>query len=128
MRIVTASLDWNAKVWDLAGNEEASLEGHTGWVRSASFSPDGQRIVTASSDGSAKVWAIYPSIGDKLAVARARLSNGFSEDECQRFFRDDPDSCPRELEQLFALFEDDMERPSAEEGSKWRGAGHSGEG
>jgi hypothetical protein len=88
-----------------------SLEGHEGSVWSASFSPDGQRIVTASEDGRAKVWAIYPSIADKLAVARAQLSGGFSDDECLRFFRDDLENCPRELEQLYALFEDDVERP-----------------
>ena len=30
--------------------------GHTHWVRSASFSPDGKYIVTASSDNTAKIW------------------------------------------------------------------------
>ncbi|MDX1416172.1 MAG: hypothetical protein R3293_18385 [Candidatus Promineifilaceae bacterium] len=109
--IVTASEDHSVKLWDLAGNELASLEGHTDGVRSASFSPDGQRIVTASADVSAKLWEIYPSLADKLAVARERLSRGFSEDECRRFFRDDPDSCPRTLDELFALFEDDLESP-----------------
>jgi WD40 repeat protein len=87
-----------------------SLEGHTDWVWSASFSPDGQRIVTASWDGSAKVWAIYPTLADKLAVAQERLSRGFSEEECRRYFRDDPESCPRTLEQLYALFEDDLQK------------------
>jgi WD40 repeat protein len=108
-RIVTASEDGSAKLWDLAGNEEASLEGHTDSVRSASFTPDGQRIVTASADGSAKVWAIYPSIADKLAVARARLSNAFTDDECRRYFRNDPENCPQTLEALFALFDDDLQ-------------------
>jgi hypothetical protein len=32
------------------------LEGHTGPVVSASFSPDGQRVVSASDDGTARVW------------------------------------------------------------------------
>jgi WD40 repeat protein len=32
------------------------LEGHTDWVFSAAFGPDGTRIVTASADRTAKVW------------------------------------------------------------------------
>ena len=34
----------------------AKLEGHTGYVVMAAFSPDGQRIVTASWDQTAHVW------------------------------------------------------------------------
>ena len=34
----------------------ATLQGHTGEVYSAQFSPDGQRIVTASLDNTARVW------------------------------------------------------------------------
>jgi len=33
-----------------------TLKGHTSYVNSASFSPDGQRIVTGSDDHTAKVW------------------------------------------------------------------------
>ena len=56
-RVVTASLDRTAKVWDAkSGAEVLTLKGHTDSVRSASFSPDGSRVVTASRDGTAKVW------------------------------------------------------------------------
>jgi WD40 repeat protein len=56
-RIVTASRDNTAKVWDAStGKLLYSLEGHTWDVNSAVFSPDGQRIVTASDDNTAKVW------------------------------------------------------------------------
>ena len=34
----------------------ATLQGHTAWVYSAQFSPDGQRIVTASLDNTARIW------------------------------------------------------------------------
>jgi tetratricopeptide (TPR) repeat protein len=33
-----------------------TLRGHTGWVSSVAFSPDGRRIVTGSWDSTAKVW------------------------------------------------------------------------
>ena len=54
-RIVTASDDETAKVWD-ARTARALLElkGHTRRVRSVAFSPDGTRIVTGSSDETAR--------------------------------------------------------------------------
>ncbi len=56
-RIVTASWDRTAKVWDAkSGAEVLTLSGHTNNVESASFSADGTRIVTASADNTAKVW------------------------------------------------------------------------
>ena len=56
-RIVTASWDKTAKVWDArSGAELLALKGHDVDVRSASFSPDGSRILTGSSDSTAKVW------------------------------------------------------------------------
>ena len=56
-RIVTASEDKTARVWNAAnGQLLAKLEGHTDSVVQAAFSPDGQRIVTASEDKTARVW------------------------------------------------------------------------
>jgi tetratricopeptide (TPR) repeat protein len=56
-RIVTASQDGTAKVWDAkTGAEALTLKGHTDWVHSASFSPDGTRIVTTSGDKTVRVW------------------------------------------------------------------------
>jgi len=57
MRIVTASDDRTARVWDAgSGAELYQLAGHAGAVRSASFSRDGARIVTASTDKTARIW------------------------------------------------------------------------
>ena len=56
-RVVTASTDNTAKVWDAkSGAEVLTLKGHTRALYSASFSPDGSRIVTGSQDDTAKVW------------------------------------------------------------------------
>jgi WD40 repeat protein len=56
-RIVTASYDKTARIWDAAtGRELTVLRGHQEWVMSAVFSPDDKRIVTASRDRTARVW------------------------------------------------------------------------
>ena len=57
MRIVAASSDKTARIWDTAtGREIAALRGHEGPVLSAAFNLDGSRIVTASEDQTARVW------------------------------------------------------------------------
>ncbi len=56
-RIVTASYDGSARVWDTkTGALIAELLGHGDRVLGAAFSPDGSRIVTASADRTARVW------------------------------------------------------------------------
>ena len=57
-RVVTASWDKTARVWDLSGPAPVAtvLSGHTEQVTSAAFSPDGKRVVTASADMTARVW------------------------------------------------------------------------
>jgi WD40 repeat protein len=42
------------------------LEGHDDWVRSVSFSPDGQRILSGSDDQSIRVWDAQT--GEMLAM------------------------------------------------------------
>jgi serine/threonine protein kinase len=60
-RVVTASRDTTARVWDASsGQEVAVLRGHEDSVRSAAFSPDGTRVVTASDDKTARVWDSLP--------------------------------------------------------------------
>jgi WD40 repeat protein len=54
-RLVTASRDREARVWDLATGESLVLQGHLGPVQDARFSPDGRWVVTAGP-GRAGLW------------------------------------------------------------------------
>ncbi|WP_437312689.1 nSTAND1 domain-containing NTPase [Sorangium sp. So ce385] len=57
-RIVTASWDKTARVWNADGTgEPLVLRGHEDRVWSAVFSPDGRRIATASQDRTVRVWS-----------------------------------------------------------------------
>lgn len=56
-RVATTSYDRTARIWNAAtGQCEHVLEGHTGYVHSVAFAPDGQTLVTGSHDRTAKIW------------------------------------------------------------------------
>jgi WD40 repeat protein len=64
-RILTASGDGTARLWDRDGRPLATFQGHTGAVNSAVFGPDGGRILTASGDSTARLW---DRDGEQLAI------------------------------------------------------------
>lgn len=59
--LVTASEDFTARVWKIAGSGEATVEnvlsGHGAAVLSCAFSPNGSSIVSSSRDGSVRIWS-----------------------------------------------------------------------
>jgi WD40 repeat protein len=80
-RIVTASFDQTARIWDAQSGKPIGQPLHHGnKVVAASFSPDGTRIVTASYDHTARIWdaqsgkAIGPPLHHDDEVAAASFS------------------------------------------------------
>jgi len=59
-RVVTASPDGTAVIWDLGSGrpvQQTPLR-HAGAINDAAFSPDGRYLLTASSDHLAKLWVV----------------------------------------------------------------------
>ncbi|HWO25673.1 MAG TPA: hypothetical protein VNO30_43340 [Kofleriaceae bacterium] len=80
-RVVTASDDKTARIWDVAtGKPFGRALMHTGPVYSAAFSPDGTRVVTASGDYTARVWdaatgePVTPTLPHPGLVLHAKFS------------------------------------------------------
>jgi WD40 repeat protein/serine/threonine protein kinase len=80
-RIVTASKDHTARVWDASTGEAVTpplRHGHI--VLKAAFSPDGHRVVTASHDATARVWdarsgqPVSPALPHRSAVQDVSFS------------------------------------------------------
>jgi WD40 repeat protein/tetratricopeptide (TPR) repeat protein len=55
-RILTASWDRTARLWDRNSGKLITTLDHQGAVNTAKFSPDGAQILTASADKTAKLW------------------------------------------------------------------------
>jgi WD40 repeat protein len=67
-RILTASSDGTARVWDAQTGEELATLRHEAAVSQATWDADGSRVLTASADGTARVWDA--NNGKELATLR----------------------------------------------------------
>ena len=82
-RVVTASSDGTARVWDAASGTPVTRPlVHQAAVMSAAFSPDGTRVVTASGDKTARMWdaATGTPLTRPLEHQAAVVSAAFSPD------------------------------------------------
>ena len=75
-----ASYDETAKLWDsVTGQILATLQGHTNYINSIAFSPDGTKIGTASFDRTAKIWdfkawlAYSQALADNMSPASSSI-------------------------------------------------------
>ncbi|MFN9548633.1 MAG: WD40 repeat domain-containing protein, partial [Cyanobacteriota bacterium] len=71
---VSGSWDNTLRLWDAATGKPIGppLQGHTNWVLSVAFSPDGRRIVSGSFDNTLRLWDATPASHLRLACHRLR--------------------------------------------------------
>ncbi|GJH18427.1 TIR domain-containing protein [Caballeronia novacaledonica] len=82
-RVVTASSDGTARVWDAdTGKPVGAPMKHGDVVKSSSFSADGKRVVTASEDKTARVWdaGTGKPVGEPMKHGDVVNSSSFSAD------------------------------------------------
>jgi hypothetical protein len=73
--------DETAKLWDAeTGQEIRTFRGHTDWVYSVVFSPDGTRVLTGSWDETAKLWDVETGQEIRTFPVGGVISVAFSPD------------------------------------------------
>ena len=66
-KVLAASQDKIIQLWDVQTHtvrRSRPLEGHTSWVWSVAFSPDGRTLVSGSGDGTLLLWELTPHTTD----------------------------------------------------------------
>lgn len=83
-RLATAHADGTIRLWDpRTGVQTLELDGGDHDIEAVAFSPDGSMLASRDTEGLVRVWAL--DIDDLIAIARTRLTRGFSEDECRQY-------------------------------------------
>jgi WD40 repeat protein len=83
-RIITASWDETAKVWDAnTGQELFTLTGHNGNVLSACWSPDQKRLMTSGQDGIVQIYTT--DMDELLQIAESRVTRQLTAEEKEKY-------------------------------------------
>ncbi len=54
--LASAGADGNVRLWDLEAESSRVLAGHSGWVFSAAFHPNGEMLASTGKDNSVRIW------------------------------------------------------------------------
>ncbi len=83
-RLATASEDGTLKVWEATSGELLlNLVSSEKGVGGVAFSPDGTYLAVAGNDGLVRLYVL--PLADLMALARARLTRGWTAAECWQF-------------------------------------------
>ena len=89
--LATGGENTTAKLWDLRTNSAAlALTGQTSALSAVAFNPTGTQLATGSVDGTIRVYVL--PLDRLVAVARARLTRGWTAAECTRYLGG---ACPK---------------------------------
>jgi WD40 repeat protein len=79
-RVVTASADETARIWDARTGEPIGKPlQHGSSVEAAAFDPKGERVITASDDKTARIWRAPPTGQALVEEIRATLGRNAPE-------------------------------------------------
>ncbi|HUS14025.1 MAG TPA: WD40 repeat domain-containing protein, partial [Chloroflexia bacterium] len=82
-RVVTASMDQTARLWDVAGGQELGRWTHAGGVVQAFLTANGKQLLTWSRDNIARFWYVNPS--DAMDALCGRLVRDLTPDEREHY-------------------------------------------
>lgn len=72
IRVITASGDGTARIWDSETGEEIQvLRGHEDAVLAAAFSPNDSRVVTTSADKTMRIWNVDAGVEVRMLAGHA---------------------------------------------------------
>jgi WD40 repeat protein len=94
-RLLTASRDKTARVWDTSTWQEVTRVSANDFMYSASYSPDERFFMTASGDGFARIWAA--DVDAMVEMACRRLRRNLTLDEWRQHLGSETyaPTCPR---------------------------------